>query len=262
MSEPLSVFVTTFNNARTLERCLQSVQWADEIVVLDSYSSDDTEAIALRYGARFSQHEFMGYGPQKQMALELTCHDWVLLLDADEALSPQSQEEIRTLLAKGPDADGYTLPRMEQIFWRMAHPATRHNRFLRLFDKNKGRLTDMPVHAAPQVQGRVKHLRHVFYHFGEIDLHTKVEKMNAYSTGLVEWRIEQGKTANLLWTLLYPPVFFLRQYLFKRQFLNGRAGLYNSLIAAFYVFLKNAKVDEYRQMEKTDDPLILRRPEP
>ncbi len=256
MSTPVSAFVTTYNNARTLRRCLQSVAWADEIVVLDSFSTDETPAIAKSFGARFAQHEFLGYGPQKQMALEMTRNHWVLLLDADEALSPESQEEIRALMEKGPEADGYTLPRMEQIFWRMAHPGTRHNHFLRLFDKRKGRISDMPIHAAPKVQGKIRKLRHVFYHFGEINIHTKVEKMNAYSTGLARWRLEQGKHPNLLWTLLYPPLFFLRQYLFKRQFLNGRAGLYNSIIAAFYAFLKNAKADEWIQMDTNKDPLI------
>ncbi len=256
MTTPLSVFVTTYNNARTLGHCLQSVAWADDIVVLDSYSEDETEQIARRHGARFAQHRFLGYGPQKQMALEMTRHDWVLLLDADEALSPESQREIRALLARGPDADGYTLPRMEQIFWRMAHPATRHNYFLRLFNKHKGRLSNMPVHAAPKVDGTIRRLRHVFYHFGEIDIHTKVEKMNAYSTGLAQWRLEQGKHPLLIWTLLYPPLFFLRQYLFKRQFLNGRAGLYNSIIAAFYAFLKHAKADEILQSASRKDAII------
>ena len=82
----LSVFVTTFNNGRTLAACLESVRWADEIVVLDSFSADDTLAIARRHGARISQHEFLGYGAQKRLALAATAHDWVLLLDADEAL--------------------------------------------------------------------------------------------------------------------------------------------------------------------------------
>lgn len=257
MSTPVSAFITTYNNARTLRRCLESVAWADEIVVLDSFSSDETPAIAQEFGARFAQHAFMGYGPQKQMALEMTRNNWVLLLDADEALSPASQKEIQSLMERGPEADGYTLPRMEQIFWRMAHPGTRHNHFLRLFDKRKGRISDMPIHAAPKVDGTIRKLKQVFYHFGEIDIHTKVEKMNAYSTGLVDWRLQRGKHTSLFWTLTYPPLFFLRQYLFKRQFLNGRAGLYNSLIAAFYVFLKNAKVDERIQMDTNQDSIIF-----
>lgn len=109
----LSVFITTYNNARTLTACLDSVQWADEIIVLDSFSTDDTLAIAQQYQARISQHEFMGYGLQKRMALAATSYEWVLLLDADEALSPALQTEIRQLLEHRPGADGYEIPRQE-----------------------------------------------------------------------------------------------------------------------------------------------------
>ena len=143
--EQLSAFVTTFNNAQTLRLCLESVKWADEIVVLDSFSSDDTLQIAEEFGAKIFQHKFLGYGPQKQSALEKTSHRWVLLLDADEVLSPDLQQEVREVLQQGPDCAGYELPRQEQMFWRMASTASRLNGFLRLFDKTKGRFTDKPV---------------------------------------------------------------------------------------------------------------------
>jgi len=114
--EKLSVFITTFNNAHTLPTCLDSVRWADEIVVLDSFSTDATPQIATEYGCSFFQHKFLGYGPQKQLALEHTSHRWVLLLDADEALSPALQQEIQALLAQNPGMAGYELPRQEQMF--------------------------------------------------------------------------------------------------------------------------------------------------
>ena len=124
----LSVFITTYNNQRTLAACLDSVRWADELVILDSFSSDATLEIAARYTARIAQHAFMGYGAQKRLALEMTSHNWVLLLDADEALSPALQTEIQQLLRDIPPAAGYTMPRQEQLFWRMYHPATRMTR--------------------------------------------------------------------------------------------------------------------------------------
>ena len=139
--QPLSAFVTTLNNAATLEDCLESVAWANESVVLDSFSNDDTLDIARRYGARVFQQEFRGYGPQKQDAMAHTTHRWVLLLDADEALTPPAQERIRALLSAGPTADGYALPRVEKMFWRTAHAGTRMNYYLRLFDKTRGRVS-------------------------------------------------------------------------------------------------------------------------
>jgi glycosyltransferase involved in cell wall biosynthesis len=252
----LSVFITTYNNARTLAACLESVKWADEIVMLDSFSTDDTLAIGQRYGARITQHEFMGYGPQKRMALAATAHDWVLLLDADEALSPALQTEIRQLLEHGPTVDGYEIPRQEQLFWRMYSSATRMNYFLRLFDKRRGDIDDMPVHAAPKVRGRVARLKAPLYHYGETDIHTKVEKINAYSTGLLADKLKKKRWGIALIMVFYPPLFFVRSYLFKRNFLNGWAGFINSVIAAFYVFLKYAKLYEHNQFAKYGTRLL------
>ena len=249
-AQKLSAFVTTYNNERTLAACLESVKWADEIVVLDSFSTDGTESIAREYGCKFSQHKFMGYGPQKQMALEQTGNQWVLLLDADEVLSPASQAEIQALMAKGPDADGYTLPRQEQLFWKMSSPRVRMNHFLRLFDKTRGHVTDMPIHAAPEVHGIVKRLQHPFYHFGETSIHVKVDKINHYSTGLVADKQTKGKRANPWIMVFYPPLFFIRSYFFKRSFLNGWAGFIGSVTMAYYVFLKYAKLYEAEQFKK------------
>lgn len=246
----LSVFVTTFNNARTLESCLASVDWADEIVVLDSYSGDATLDIAARHGARIVQHEFMGYGPQKQMALEQTTHEWVLLLDADEALSPALQAEVRALLARGPDADGYEIPRLEQQYWRMCNPGARLNHYLRLFRRDRGRVSDQPVHAAPKVDGVVERLDAPFYHYGETDIHTKMDKLNHYSTGLVADKVSRQRRPSPWILVFYPPLYFLRSYFFKRSFLNGWVGFINAVMAAFYVFLKYAKLYEHYQFER------------
>jgi len=254
--EKLSVCVTTFNNQRTLGACLESVKWADEIVVLDSYSTDSTLEIAAAYNSHVLQHSFMGYGRQKQMAIDATSHRWILLLDADEALSPPLQNQIRAVMEAGPQADGYELPRQEQLFWRMISPNTRMNYFLRLFDKTKGRMSEMPVHAAPKLHGRVLRLPGLFYHYGETDVHTKVDKINGYSTGLVADKVAKGKVPNPWIMVFYPPLFFLRTFIFKRNFLNGWAGFITSVAGAFYVFLKYAKLYEYHQRRRHGDSLL------
>ncbi|MEM1092360.1 MAG: glycosyltransferase family 2 protein [Pseudomonadota bacterium] len=243
----LSVFITTFNNDRTLKQLLDSVAFADEIVVLDSFSTDDTVALAEAAGCVVSQAPFAGYGPQKQAALELTSHRWVLLMDADEMLTAKGAETIQALLRSEPACAGYRLPRIEQMFWRLQSPRSRLNDFLRLFDKTRGRVSDMPIHAAPEVDGPVARLEAPFIHYGEIDIHTKVDKINHYSTGLVEDKQRRGQRFTRARMLLYPPWFFLRGYVFKRQFLNGWAGLISSVVGAFYVFLKYAKLYESRQ---------------
>jgi glycosyltransferase involved in cell wall biosynthesis len=250
--EKLSAIITTYNNADTLEKCLSSAEWADEIVVLDSFSTDDTVAIARRHGCKIHQHEFLGYGKQKQMALEHTSNNWVLLLDADEMLSPDLQKEIQALLDSGPSATGYALPRREQIFWRMNHPGVRLNYHLRLFDKRRGRISDMPVHAAPKVDGKVEHLAQPFLHFGERDIHEKVDKINAYSTGLVADKLARSRCINPLILILYPPWVFFRSYVLKRTFLDGWAGFIASVVMSFYAFLRYAKLYEHRRRERKE----------
>jgi glycosyltransferase involved in cell wall biosynthesis len=254
--EPLSVFITTFNNERTLRSCLESVKWADEILLLDSFSTDGTMDLAESYGCKTHQHAFAGYGPQKQMAMDLTAHRWVLLLDADEELSPQLQKEIQELKARGFEVDGYELCRQEQHYWRMSSLGVRPDYFLRLFDKTKGRMTDKPVHAAPAVDGRIKRLRHHFIHYGMPDIESKVGKINAYSTGLVADKVARGKRGNPWVMVFYPPIYFLRQYLFDRQIRNGWVGFIGAAISSFYVFLKYAKLYEHFQFEKHGTSLL------
>jgi len=255
--EKLSVFVTTYNNDKTLAACLDSVKWADEIVLLDSLSDDQTLEIAKQFGCRIFQHQFMGYGPQKQMALEHTTHKYVLLMDADEVLSPALQKEIQALRENGFEADGYTIARQEQLFWRMSSTKSRMNYYLRLFNKHKGHISDMPIHAAPKVEGTIRKLKEHFYHFGETSIHVKVDKINHYSTGLVADKTAKGKRSNpWIRLLLYPPVFFMRSYFFKRNFLDGWAGFISSVTITFYDFLKYAKLYEHEQLAKYGRSLL------
>jgi glycosyltransferase involved in cell wall biosynthesis len=247
MREPLSLVVTTFNNAATLEKCLASVPFADDVVVLDSGSSDATLEIAAKYKARVFSEPFKGYAAQKQSALDRAAHAWTLLLDADEALTEGARAVIEAALA-APIVAGFRLPRREQMFWTFQHRWSWTNAHLRLFDRRRGRMNDVPVHAAPEVDGAVRTLRGaVLLHYGEPDIDTKVAKINAYSTGLVADKQRRGQRFLGLRMLFYPPVFFLRQYVFKRYFLNGWAGFISAASGAFYMFLKYAKVYEARK---------------
>ncbi len=240
---PLSGVVTTFNNAATLDAGLASLAFCDELVVLDSDSTDATRAIAARHGARVSVQPFQGYGPQKQSAIDLASHDWVLLLDADEHLTGEGRVAIeRELVA--PRTQGYRLPRQEWLFWRGPQPATRANWQLRLFRRSHGRMNAVPVHAAPHVNGTVLDLDAPFRHYGEPRLADRVDKVNRYSSGLVEHK--RGRRPKLMGALLllYPGVAFAKLYFGKRYFLNGWAGFFAAKTQAFYAFLKYAKVLE------------------
>lgn len=249
--ESLSVVVTTLDNAATLPRLLASVRFADEILLVDSGSRDGTLALAEAAGCRVLHKAFAGYGPQKAWAISQARHRLVLLLDADEWLPEDCQTEIEALLAVlghgGERRAGWRLPRRERVFWRYQHPWTRMNRFLRLVDRDRCRMSDSTVHAAPEVDGPVGDLRAAFCHDGEPDIHTKVAKVNSYSTGLVADKLARGSHFPKLRCLVYPPLFFLRLYVFKRGFLDGWAGFVSAVVGAFYVFLKYAKLDEARR---------------
>jgi glycosyltransferase involved in cell wall biosynthesis len=239
----LSGVVTTFNNAATLDECLASLAFCDEIVVLDSGSTDATLAIAEKHGARVRAQAFAGYSAQKQAAIDLARNDWALLLDADEFLADGARERIESELT-APRADGYRLPRQEWLFWRWPHRWTAPNWQTRLFRRSCARMNAVPVHAEPEVQGRVLDLRAVLRHRGETDIAARVDKINRYSSGMVEHKREQAKPLPTLRLLLYPWIAFARFYLLKRYFLNGWAGFVAARVQAFYAFLKYAKLHE------------------
>ena len=249
MSARVSGVVTTLNNAATLDDCLASLSFCDELVVLDSGSHDATVQIAGRHGARIAAQPFAGYGPQKQAAIDLASGEWILLLAADEHLADAGRAAIERELA-APRADGYRLPRQEWLFWRWPHPGTRANWQLRLFRKDRGRMNMVPVHAAPEVDGRVLDLAAPFRHYGEPRLADRVDKINRYSSGLVEHKRGKRTRFIALRLLFYPGVAFLKLYLGKRYFLNGWAGFFAAKTQAFYAFLKYAKVLEAQRQSR------------
>jgi glycosyltransferase involved in cell wall biosynthesis len=254
--EPLSASILTYNSERTLEFCLESVRFVDEIVILDSLSTDATLDIARKFGCRVHQQAFAGYGRQREDGWNLARTDWVLVLDSDEALSPGLAEEIRAIREDGPRADGYDMPRQEQLYWTMASARMHLTRFLRLFDRRRARMSDKPVHAAPIVEGRIGHLRHPIRHYSKGDVHGRVHTANEYSTDLVRHGLVRGRGRNPLWMAAYPPVYFLRSYLLHRHFLNGWAGFIAAATSAFYVFLKCAKVYEATQVARHGNRLL------
>lgn len=244
--EPLSVVVTTLDNEATLERCLASAAFADEIVVLDSGSTDGTRAIAADRRVRWFVEPFKGYGPQKQSAIDKATHRWVLLLDADECVPPDCAAAIEAALV-APAAAGYTLPRREQVFWRLQHRAARHNPMLRLIDRSRARMSDDGIHAQPVIDGRPGAIDVPFEHYGEPDIATKLDKINRYSSAVAADKHARDVPFVWLRLVLQPPIQFLRSYLWKRRLLSGSAGFIGAVLDAVHVFLKYAKVIERRR---------------
>jgi glycosyltransferase involved in cell wall biosynthesis len=250
MREPVSAVITTYNSAGTLEACLESVRWADEIVVLDSGSTDATADIAQRHGARVHVQPFAGYSAQKQAAIDLARHRWVLLLDSDEALPPGACAPVQRAL-EAPVCAGYQLWRREWVFWRWQSPRARLNHYVRLFDRERARMSGHSVHESVRVDGPVGRLDVVLDHFGEPDIAGRVDKANRYST-LQAAEDARRQRAWLGWRLVaYPTVAFLRYYLLRGHWRAGWAGFIAARVHALYAFLTYAKLHEARVRGRT-----------
>jgi len=238
--------VTTLNNANTLRLCLTSLKAiCSEIVVLDSGSTDRTREIAESFGACFHVQSFAGYSAQKTAAIALATADWIVLLDSDEALDNTAQAAICAALAKQPTTVcGFRLKRRELIFWRYQHVFSKHNRFLRVFDRRKAQMSGHAVHESVLVTGEIIDLEGCIVHAGDRSIEQKIAKLNQYSSLAAHEKRPLSALSSALRITLYPVWYFFRAYIVRRQFLNGWAGYINSVELAHYAFLKYAKMLE------------------
>lgn len=243
--ESLSVVVTTFNNAATIGACLASVRFADDIVVLDSGSTDATREIAASHGARVSIQPFAGYSAQKQAAIDLAAHRWVLLLDSDEALPALAAERVQAALV-APDVAGFEMLRREWVFWRWQSGRARLNHYVRLFDRTRAGMSGHEVHESVVVQGPVRRLDAMIDHYGERDIDGRVDKANRYSTLQVNDRHTREPRLLRLRMVIYPTIAFARYYFWRGHWRGGWAGFVAARVHAFYAFLKYAKLYERR----------------
>jgi glycosyltransferase involved in cell wall biosynthesis len=245
MRKTLSVAMIAMNEEANLPRTLESVKSADEIIVVDSGSRDRTIEIAQSFGAKTSCHAFGGHGEQKNVALDLCTMDWVLLLDADEVLTPGLQEEIKQTLAGEPKFDAYWIPRLNLIMGRwMRHGGFYPDHKLRLFKRGVARLSEgVGPHSTPQFQGPRGKLKHDMLHYAYPDLTVYLEHMNRYSSEIAGLLAANGRTSRslpaFLWNaVLNPWATFVYNYIFRLGFLDGREGLLLHLNHSVYIHWK------------------------
>ncbi|MFZ0395323.1 MAG: glycosyltransferase family 2 protein [Terracidiphilus sp.] len=248
MPNTLSIAMIAMNEEANLARTLETVKWADEIIVVDSGSRDRTLEIAHSYAAKTSYHAFGGHGEQKNVALDLCTMDWILLLDADEPLTPELQKEIQTLLAGKPKFTAYWIPRLNLILGRwMHHGGFYPDRKLRLFKRGAARLSEgVGPHSTPQHQGPKGKLKGDMLHYAYPDLVAYLEHMNRYSGEIAQLLAAKGKTSRSLpafiWnSVLNPWATFIYNYFFRLGFLDGREGLLLHLNHSVYVHWKFIK---------------------
>lgn len=239
----ISTVVIAFNEEANIARCLESVApISDEIIVVDSGSSDRTVAIARELGARVVHNDWPGYGAQKRFAAGQASHQWILSLDADEELSPTLRAEIAGLDFT---RSGYEVPRAVHYLGRwIRHGIWYPGYVLRLFRRDRGGFTDDPVHESIVVEGRVGRLRGDILHYSYRDVHHHFEKMNEFTTLSARQMFEERRRAGVVQLTVQPVLEFVRAYVAKRGFRDGYPGLVIALFHAYYVFLKYAKLRE------------------
>jgi glycosyltransferase involved in cell wall biosynthesis len=244
----VSVTIITLNEADHLAAAIDSVAWADEIIVVDSGSSDDTVAIAQRTGARVSTRAWNGYVDQKNHAATLATHDWIFSLDADERVTPALASEIQALLATEPPRRGYRIPRVTFHLGRWIRTTDFYPDYqTRLYDRRAARWQGRHVHESVRVDGGPGQLRNELQHHSFRDLTDQLARLNHYATLAARQMHEAGRRATALDLLVHPPAAFLRNYLLRRGVLDGSVGLVISLVNAYGVFLKFAKLWELRR---------------
>ena len=244
----LSVVVITRNEAANIRAALASARWADELVVVDSGSADDTARIAGEIADRVAAHEWGGYGAQKNYATEIATHDWVLSLDADERVSPALAHEIQALLHAEPAARGYRVPRVTRYLGRWIRSTDwRPDRQLRLYDRRAARWNDRLVHESVAVDGPVGRLRGELEHHAYRDVSHHLQTIDRYTTLAARQMHREGRRAGWVDLAVRPPAAFLRNYVVRRGMRDGVHGLIVSILNAGYVFLKFVKLWEQQR---------------
>lgn len=246
----MSLVVITRNAEEHIARCLKSVPFAADIVVVDSGSTDATVQIAKTHGARVFVEEWRGFGPQKRRATDLARTDWVLNLDADEALSAASQSELEKLLKSGePQCDAFAFPRLSFHMGRwIRHGGWYPDWQTRLYDRRRANWSEAQIHEKVGAAS-VRRLNEPIFHWVFKDLADQVQTNNRYSSLGSHQLLESGRRFSTLNLIVKPGVKFLETYIWKRGFLDGLPGFIIAVGAAYSVFLKWAKLWESREVK-------------
>jgi len=253
MREKISACITAGNEEDKIRRCIESLAWCDEIVVVDSFSTDRTVDICREYTDRVYQHEWLGYIGQKNLIREMAQYPWVLFLDADEEVSPELRDKILAEFEKGPGPImGYQFPRQVYYLGKwIRHGEWYPDIKLRLFRKDRGRSEGQEPHDHVVVNGPVKTLKGHLRHYTYDDMRDHIETVNRFSTITAQEKSLQGRKFRWVDVIFRPPLRFIKAYFLRRGFMDGTPGFIIAIVSAFGVFVKYAKMWE---LEHTTNP--------
>lgn len=244
----LTVIIPCFNEARNIKALLETVTWADEILIIDSFSTDETLEIAKEFPVKILQREYKYPAEQKNWAIPQATHDWILILDADERVTPELKTEIQTILSRTPDKVGYWIGRRNFFMGKeVQYSGWQSDKVIRLIHKAHCRYEDKLVHEEITTDGALGMLKHKMTHYTYRDITHFLEKVDRYAG----WSAQdyQEKTGRVtLYHLLLKPLFrFIKHYFLKLGILDGKVGFVISSILAWSVFLRYVKMMEIRK---------------
>ena len=252
MRPPISACIITYNEEKNIEACLESISWVEEIIVVDSMSSDRTIERCRKHTEKVYQQEWQGHVKQKNYALEFARHEWVLCLDADERVSPELRREIEECLSgEKQAADGYFFPRHSFYLGRwINHGGWYPDYKLRLFRKSKGRWGGKDPHDRVMLDGSSAYLKSDLLHYVYRNLSHQLQTVDNFSAITATILDEEGERFSAAQLFFRPVLKFLGTYFIKRGFMDGLPGFIISVVSSFYVFLRYAKLWELQQRGK------------
>jgi len=238
----LSAILLTLNEETNIGRCLENLGWVDEIILVDSGSSDKTKELASRYTVKVFDLRWEGFGKAKEYAMSKASGEWILSVDADEVVSDDLKNEILSKISSS-DMDGYFIPRRSNFLGKWIKNGGWYPDYvLRLFRADKAFVSSDVVHEKVIVHGKVEYLKNEIKHYTDPNLHHYLAKLNQYTTLSAEWMQQEGKRTGILEIIFRPAATFCKMYLFKRGFLDGMEGFLLACCSASHVFFKYAKL--------------------
>jgi len=256
MREKISVCIIAGNEEINIRRCIESATWADEIIVVDSFSTDNTVEICKEYTSRVYQHEWLGYIGQKNLIKDLAKGPWILFIDADEEISPALHHEIEAEFNSNriDTVDGYEFPRLVRYLGKwITHGDWYPDVKLRLFRKEKGECGGKEPHDRTTVNGNVKRLKSPIFHYTYTGINDQLSSLNGFTTISAKGKYSDNRQFRLSDLILRPFLRFFRCYFLKLGFLDGIPGLIIANSVAFGVFTKYAKLWEIECEKKQSD---------